>query len=98
MSVNRTFSDQETAQDLSVFGGDSSVVWWPFAATDWVAADGWDGQSRFLYTDSLRLGSESNGIFYFHLKTQCDTSSPNKETHFLNDLLLRFPLKSDWNQ
>ena len=44
MSVNRTFSDQETAQDLSVLGGDSSVVWWPFAATDWVAADGWGGR------------------------------------------------------
>ena len=40
MSVNQTFSDQETAQDLIIFGRDSSVVWWPFAATDWVAADG----------------------------------------------------------
>ena len=40
MSVNRTFSDQETAQDLSVFGGDSRVVWRLFAAGIQLAADG----------------------------------------------------------
>ncbi len=40
MSVNRTFSDQDSAQDLSVLGGDSSVVWWPFATSRLVVADG----------------------------------------------------------
>jgi len=40
MSVNRTVPDQEIAQDLSVFGGDSSVVWWPFVASRLVVADG----------------------------------------------------------
>ena len=39
MSVNRTFSDQEIAQDLTLFGRDSSVVWWPFAAGIQLAAD-----------------------------------------------------------
>ena len=39
MSVNRFFSDQDSAQDLSVFGGDSSVVWRLFAAGIQLAAD-----------------------------------------------------------
>jgi hypothetical protein len=40
MSVNRFFSDQDSAQDLSVFGGDSRVVWRPFAASKLLVADG----------------------------------------------------------